>query len=111
MDSHPPFCFLPSACLGRTPSAKVPPRTTSPKPSAWPRKRLSWPLTTPEVALWRFQRDTAKEKGNAAEAERTDQQWILHGSNLGYHYDGSGRFFIRLGDEFAAAMLKLRAEK
>lgn len=23
------------------------------------------------------------------------------------HYDGSGRFFIRLGDEFASAMLKL----
>jgi hypothetical protein len=32
----------------------------------------------------------------------------LYGSNQGYHYDGSGRFFIRLGDECAAAMLKLR---
>jgi hypothetical protein len=34
-------------------------------------------------------------------------QWHLHGSNLGYHYDGSGRFSIRLGDECANAMLKL----
>ncbi len=71
----------------------------------------SWPLTTPEVAIWRMQRDAAKEKGNAAENERSDQQWILHGSNLGYHYDGSGRFFIRFGDECANTMLKLMGRK
>ncbi len=71
----------------------------------------SWPLTTPEVAIWRMQRDAAKEKGNAAENDRMDQQWILHGSNLGYHYDGSGRFFIRFGDECADAMLKLMGKK
>lgn len=71
----------------------------------------SWSLTTPEVAIWRMQRDAAKAKGNAAENERMEQQWILHGSNLGYHYDGSGRFFIRLGDECADAMLKLMGKK
>jgi len=69
----------------------------------------SWPLTTPEVAIWRVNRDAAQAQGNAAEWERLEQQWRLHGSNLGYHYDGSGRFFIRLGDECATAMLKLRA--
>jgi alpha-galactosidase len=68
----------------------------------------SWPLTTPEVALWRMKKDAAQADGNAAENERLEQQWRLYGSNLGYHYDGSGRFFIRLGDECAAAMLKLR---
>jgi hypothetical protein len=67
----------------------------------------SWPLTTPEVAIWRMKKDAAQEKGNAAETEKAEQQWRLYGSNLGYHYDGSGRFFIRLGDEFANAMLKL----
>lgn len=54
----------------------------------------NWPLTTPEVAIW-----------------RTSPQWTLYGSNQGYHYDGSGRFFIRLGDEFANAMLKLMGKK
>jgi hypothetical protein len=67
----------------------------------------SWPLTTPEVALWRMKRETTP-KTDAAEYEKAEQQWILHGSNLGYHYDGSGRFFIRLGDEFASAILKLK---
>jgi hypothetical protein len=67
----------------------------------------SWPLTTPEVAVWRAKKDAARASGDAAEITRTEQQWILHGSNQGYHYDGSGRFFIRLGDEFAGAMLKL----
>lgn len=67
----------------------------------------SWPLTTPEVALWRMKRDVAHTSGDAAEIKRTEERWSLHGSNLGYHYDGSGRFFIRLGDECANAMLKL----
>lgn len=65
----------------------------------------SWPLTTPEVAIWRMRRDEAQ--GSPADKENADMQWRLHGSNLGYHYDGSGRFFIRLGDECAGAMLKL----
>lgn len=65
----------------------------------------SWPLSTPEVAIWRMRHDA--NQGNPAEAEKTDMQWRLHGSNQGYHYDGSGRFFIRLGDECAGAMLKL----
>lgn len=67
----------------------------------------SWPLTTPEVALWRMKRD-ATPKTNPEEYNKAEQQWILHGSNLGYHYDGSARFFIRLGDEFTKAMLKLK---
>jgi hypothetical protein len=67
----------------------------------------SWPLTTPEVAIWRMKRETVTANGDKAAAQLAEQQWILHGSNLGYHYDGSGRFFIRLGDEIAAAMLKL----
>jgi hypothetical protein len=54
----------------------------------------SWPLTTPEVGAW-----------------RTKPEWPLYGSNQGYHYDGSGRFFIRLGDECATAMLKLMGKK
>jgi Carbohydrate esterase, sialic acid-specific acetylesterase len=71
----------------------------------------SWPLTTPVVALWRMKRDAAKEKGNAEESKQAELQWPLYGSNLGYHYDGSGRFFIRLGDECANAMLKLMGKK
>jgi hypothetical protein len=71
----------------------------------------SWPLTTPEVSLWRFKMDAARTSGDAAEIKRTEEQWSLHGSNLGYHYDGSGRFFIRLGDECANAMLKLMGKK
>lgn len=71
----------------------------------------SWPLTTPEVAIWRNKKDAAQATGNAAEIQRADEQWRLHGSNLGYHYDGSGRFFIRLGDEFATAMLGLMGKK
>jgi alpha-galactosidase len=67
----------------------------------------SWPLTTPEVAIWRNKKDAAQSGGNAAEIQRAEEQWRLHGSNLGYHYDGSGRFFIRLGDAFATAMLDL----
>jgi hypothetical protein len=67
----------------------------------------SWSLTTPEVALWRMKRD-ATDRANKADYNMAEQQWILHGSNLGYHYDGSGRFFIRLGDEFASAMLKIK---
>jgi alpha-galactosidase len=54
----------------------------------------SWILTTPEVGIW-----------------RTSPEWTLYGSNQGYHYDGSGRFFIRLGDECANAMLKLMGKK
>ncbi len=54
----------------------------------------SWPLTTPEVQIWH---DSPK--------------WPLYGSNQGYHYDGSGRFFIRFGDECASAMLKLMDKK
>ena len=69
----------------------------------------SWPLTTPEVALWRIKKDAAQATGDAGEKERGEQQWRLHGSNLGYHYDGSGRFFIRFGDACADAMLKLRS--
>ena len=69
----------------------------------------SWPLTTPEVAIWRMKKDAAQASGNPVENGRLKQEWRLHGSNLGYHYDGSGRFFIRLGDEFANAMLKLPA--
>lgn len=71
----------------------------------------SWPLTTPEVAIWRTKKEVAQSKGDAAEVERAELQWRLHGSNLGYHYDGSGRFFIRLGDECSAAMLKLMGRK
>ena len=67
----------------------------------------SWPLTTPEVAIWRMKKDAARGNGDAAEIERAEQQWPMYGSNHGYHYDGSGRFFIRLGDECATAMLKL----
>lgn len=67
----------------------------------------SWQFTTPEVALWRMKRDSTP-KTNPVEYQKAEQQWILHGSNLGYHYDGSARFFIRLGDEFAQAILKLR---
>jgi hypothetical protein len=67
----------------------------------------SWPLTTPEVAIWRMKRDAAHTTGDAAEIAHTEQQWPLYGSNQGYHYDGSGRFFIRFGDECANAMLKL----
>lgn len=65
----------------------------------------SWPLTTPEVAIWRMRKDASQ--GSPAVIENADMQWRLHGSNQGYHYDGSGRFFIRLGDECAGAMLKL----
>ena len=65
----------------------------------------SWPLTTPEVAIWRMRKDATQ--GNPAEKENADMQWRLYGSNQGYHYDGSGRFFIRLGDECGGAMLKL----
>jgi alpha-galactosidase len=71
----------------------------------------SWPLTTPEVALWRSKKDAARADGSPEDIKRTEEQWILHGSNLGYHYDGSGRFFIRLGDEFAQAIMKLRTKK
>jgi len=71
----------------------------------------SWPLTTPEVVIWRMQKDTARTNGDAGEIARTEQQWPLYGSNQGYHYDGSGRFFIRLGDECADAMLKLMGRK
>jgi hypothetical protein len=71
----------------------------------------SWPLTTPEVAIWRMKKDAARSNGDAAEIERTEQQWPLYGSNQGYHYDGSGRFFIRFGDECATAMLKLIGKK
>ena len=65
----------------------------------------SWPLTTPEVGLWRTPKDGAKD------VKFRQQDWPLYGSNLGYHYDGSGRFFIRLGDECATAMLKLMGKK
>ena len=67
----------------------------------------SWPLTTPEVALWRFKKDASHAKGDAVESARAESQWNLYGSNLGYHYDGSGRFFIRFGDQCATTMLKL----
>lgn len=71
----------------------------------------SWSLTTPEVAIWRMKKDAAQGNGNAPETGRAAKQWPLYGSNLGYHYDGSGRFFIRLGDECANAMLKLSGNK
>jgi hypothetical protein len=64
-----------------------------------------------EVAIWRIKKDAARSNGDPAEILKTEQQWILHGSNLGYHYDGSGRFFIRLGDEFATSMLQLMKKK
>lgn len=34
-------------------------------------------------------------------------EWDTVGSDLPYHYLGSGKFFVRLGDSFAAAMAKL----
>jgi hypothetical protein len=71
----------------------------------------SWPLTTPEVAVWRMKKDALQGKADASELDRADLQWRMHGSNQGYHYDGSGRFFIRLGDECANAMLKLMGRK
>lgn len=71
----------------------------------------SWPLTTPEVGIWKMKKDAIATSGDAAAIKQADEQWILHGSNQGYHYDGSGRFFIRLGDEFATAMLKLMGKK
>lgn len=71
----------------------------------------SWPLTTPEVAIWRMRKDAAQANGNAAEIAEAEMQWRLHGSNQGYHYDGSGRFFLRLGDECADAMMKLMGRK
>ncbi len=70
----------------------------------------SWPLTTPEVAIWRLKREAINPR-DGLQLQDADQQWILHGSNAGYHYDGSGRFFIRLGDECASAMLKLMGKK
>ena len=71
----------------------------------------SWPLTTPEVAIWRMKMDAARATGNPVEIKRAENAWPLYGSNLGYHYDGSGRFFIRLGDAFATAMGKLMGRK
>jgi hypothetical protein len=71
----------------------------------------SWPLTTPEVGIWRIKKDAIRGSGDAATIKQAEEQWPLHGSNQGYHYDGSGRFFIRLGDEFATAMLKLMSKK
>jgi outer membrane murein-binding lipoprotein Lpp len=71
----------------------------------------SWPLTTPEVAIWRMKKDTLQGKASPEELEQADFQWRMHGSNQGYHYDGSGRFFIRLGDAFATEMLKLMKKK
>lgn len=71
----------------------------------------SWPLTTPEVAIWRMKKDALQGKASPAELEQADFQWRMHGSNQGYHYDGSGRFFIRLGDAFATEMLKLMKKK
>ncbi len=71
----------------------------------------SWPLTTPEVVLWKLKLDAARADGDAAAIRQADDQWILHGSNQGYHYDGSGRFFIRLGDELSKAMLGLMGKK
>lgn len=67
----------------------------------------SWPLTTPEVSLWRDKWIAAQDTGVKAEIEKAQGQWQLYGSNQGYHYFGSGRFHIRLGDEFATTMLKL----
>ncbi len=71
----------------------------------------SWPLTTPEVAIWRMKKDTLNNGGTPEERQNANDQWILHGSNQGYHYDGSGRFFIRLGDDFATTMLNLMKAK
>jgi len=69
----------------------------------------SWPLTTPEVALWRIKREAVRANGgDQGVYDKAEKDWILHGSNQGYHYDGSGRFFIRLGDEIASAMLKMK---
>ena len=34
-------------------------------------------------------------------------QWRLVGSDRPYHYLGSGKFFVRLGDAFASAMIGL----
>ena len=34
-------------------------------------------------------------------------QWRLVGSDRPYHYLGSGKFFVRLGDAFANAMIDL----
>ena len=71
----------------------------------------SWPLTTPEVAIWRMRKDAVQASGDPTAVAEADMQWRLHGSNLGYHYDGSGRFFLRLGDECADAMLKLMGRR
>ena len=71
----------------------------------------SWNLTTPEVGIWRMKKDAARGSGEAAAIKKAEEQWPLYGSNQGYHYDGSGRFFIRLGDEFATSMLKLMGNK
>jgi len=34
-------------------------------------------------------------------------KWNLVGSDRPYHYLGSGKFFVRLGDSFATAMAEL----
>lgn len=34
-------------------------------------------------------------------------EWSAVGSDRPYHYPGSGRFFVRLGDAFASAMAEL----
>lgn len=38
-------------------------------------------------------------------------EWPLVGSDRPYHYMGSGKFFVRLGDAFATAMVDLRKKQ
>ena len=38
--------------------------------------------------------------------KKVDEWWVV-GSDRTYHYLGSGKFFVRLGDSFANAMIGL----
>ena len=56
------------------------------------------------VSAWWEQ--AVRASGNPAGAAEAEMRWRPHGS-FGYHYDGRARFFLRLSDECADAMLKL----
>ena len=87
-----------------------------------PRSRGQWCVTErslkalAETSEWQkfassWQSSCKPDTPITPEIKRTEEEWPLYGSNQGYHYDGSARFFIRLGDGFATAMLKLMGRK
>jgi hypothetical protein len=69
----------------------------------------SWPYTTPELAVFSDERAAKHSKPGTTSKDRrkVENEWQLRGSNKGYHYMGSGRFFIRFGDAIADAMYSL----